>query len=172
MFIDLYDVRIDQKEKEKGTDAEKTHYINAQHYPVRLDFSQMQKRGPKRKVSDMTFVELLGSIQNVRATFPELSYEDLIRQRMTMAVEASKRLALSMSCFAFTLLGIPLGMRSKRKESSIGIAISLALVFVFYLFIIIANSLVGQPQLRPDLIVWTPVVVMELLGFVLLLRVR
>jgi lipopolysaccharide export system permease protein len=172
MFIDLYDVRIDQSEKEKGSDAEKTHYINAQHYPVKLDFSGMQKKGLRRKVSDMTFAELFGAIRDARSAFPELKFDDLVRQRMNMVVESNKRLALSLSCFAFTLLGVPLGMQSRRKESSIGVAISLGLVFLFYLFIIIANSLVGHPELRPDLIVWIPVVAMELLGFGLIFRLR
>jgi lipopolysaccharide export system permease protein len=87
-------------------------------------------------------------------------------------VEANKRLALALSCFAFTLLGIPLGMRSKRKESSVGVAISLLLVFLFYLFIIVANSLVGRPELRPDMIVWIPVILAEIIGFGLVRRLN
>lgn len=171
MFIDLYDVRIDQSEKEKGSDMEKTHYINAQHYPVKLDFSKMQKKGSRKKVADMTFSDLMGAIRNAREEYPDLKYEDLLRQRMNMVVESNKRLALSSTCFAFTLLGIPLGMRSKRKESSIGIGISLGLVFFFYLFIIAANALVDHPELRPDMIVWIPVVAAEVFGFFLIRRV-
>ena len=170
MFVDLYDVRIDQREKEKGTGEEKSHYINAQHYPVKLDFSRSQRKTVRRKVADMTFTELVQATRDVRAAFPELDYEDLLRQRMSMLVEANKRLALSLSCFAFTLLGIPLGMKSKRKESTVGVGISLGLVFGFYLFIIIANALVGSPELRPDVIVWIPVVISEVLGFYLIYR--
>jgi lipopolysaccharide export system permease protein len=166
MYIDLYEVRIDEREKRgAGAEGAKSHYINASHYPVKLDFSAMQKRTVRKKVSDMTFMDLLAAIRDVRGAFPELKYEDLRRQRMTMVVEANKRLALSLSCFAFTLLGIPLGMRSRRKESSIGIGLSLLLVFSFYLFIILANALVGSPQFRPDLIVWIPVVVSQVIGF-------
>ena len=170
MIVDLYDVRIDQREREKGSDEEKSHYINAEHYPVKLDFSRTQKKTLRRKVADLTFMELIEAVRVVRTAFPELNYEDLLRQRMSMLVEANKRLALSLSCFAFTLLGIPLGMKSKRKESTIGVGISLGLVFGFYLFIIIANSLVGHPELRPDVIVWIPVVISEVLGFYLIYR--
>jgi len=165
MYIDLYEVRIDQREKGDSGEAAKSHYINASHYPVKLDFAAMQKRTVRKKVSDMTFTDLLLAIRDIRGAFPELKVEDLRRQRMTMVVEANKRLALSLSCFAFTLLGIPLGMRSRRRESSVGIGVSLLLVFTFYLFIILANALVGSPQFRPDLIVWIPVVVSEILGF-------
>lgn len=170
MFIDLYEVRIDQRESARKGEAAKTQYINASHYPVKLDFSELQKKTVRKKVSDMTFMDLVRAIRDVRGAFPELDYDDLLRQRMTMVVEANKRLALSLSCFAFTLLGIPLGMRSRRRESSIGIGISLMLVFGFYLFIIIANSLVGSPQYRPDLIVWVPVIAAEVIGFLLIRR--
>jgi lipopolysaccharide export system permease protein len=170
IYIDLFEVRIDSKERDKSTGLDRSHYLNAERYPVKLDFSEVGRKSDRRKVADMTFVELVHAIRDVRSTFPELDYEDLLLQRMTMVVEANKRLALALSCFAFTLIGVPLGMKSKRKESSVGIGISLLLVFIFYLFIIIANSLVGQPHLRPDLIVWIPVVAAEVIGFFLLAK--
>jgi lipopolysaccharide export system permease protein len=158
LYIDLYEVRIDQREKAKPGEEPKTQYINAQHYPVKMDFSAMTQRKVRPKVVGHDHVRPdVSPCGMCSGRFPELDEEDLQRQRMSLVVEANKRLALSLSCFAFTLLGIPLGMRSKRKESSVGVGISLLLVFVFYLFIIIANSLVGRPQFRPDLIVWIPV---------------
>jgi lipopolysaccharide export system permease protein len=172
MYIDLYEVRIDHRETSRRGEAATTQKINASHYPVELNFAEMQKRPPRRKVSDMVFADLLRAMRDVRAAFPELKPEDASRQRMSLAVEANKRLALSISCFAFTLLAIPLGMRSKRKESSVGIGISLLLVFLFYLFIVIANSLVKYPQYRPDLIAWIPVVAAQVGGFLLIRRLR
>lgn len=172
MFIDLYEVRIDQKEKKKHGDSPQTQYINASHYPVRLDFSEMQNKTVRRKVPDLVFADILAAVRDVQGTFPELKPEDVSRQRMTLVVEANKRLALSLSCFAFTLLAIPLGMRSKRKESSVGIGISLLMVFFFYLFIIVANSLVKHPEYRPDLIVWIPVIGSQFAGFFLIRRLR
>ena len=171
MYIDLYDVRMDESEAKKGEEP-KSHRINFREYPVKLDLAPLQKKGQKRKAADMTMVELIQAIRDIRSSFPELKPEDLARMRMNMVVDANKRIALSLSCFAFTMLGVPLGMRSKRKESSIGILISLLLVFVFYIFIIVSNGLVGYPQFRPDLIVWIPVVGMELLGFLMLKRIN
>lgn len=168
--IDLYDVRIDQPRTSKD-DPTRPRYLTAQHYPVRLDFSELtSRRTLHKKTADLTYGELLRAIRNVRAVFPNLTPEDLARQQMALVVEASKRLALSLSCFAFVLLGAPLGMISRRKESSIGVAISLLLVFFFYFFIILANSLIGRPEWRPDLIVWFPVLGAELVGFYLVHR--
>jgi lipopolysaccharide export LptBFGC system permease protein LptF len=66
------------------------------------------------------------------------------------------------------MLGIPLGLISRRRESSIGIGISLMVVFVFYFFMIIADSLVKSPQWHPDLIIWIPIILAEVVGLVLL----
>jgi len=172
--IDLYDVRIDQLDPHREVDKDHpptVRTILAQHYPVQLDLSAMMRRGViDKKRSDMTFMELIYAIRNIRELFPQLNEEDLRRQRSTYLVEANERLALSLSCFAFTLVGIPLGMKSRRRESSIGIAISLLIVFVFYFFIIIAEAMVRYPQYHPDLIVWIPVVVGELAGFIMIKR--
>ncbi len=99
-----------------------------------------------------------------------LDEEDFQTYRMSLMVEASTRLGLSFSCFAFVLLGAALGIRIHRRESSIGMAVSLILVFIFYFFIILADSLVTQPQLHPHLIVWIPFVLAEIIGFTLLRR--
>lgn len=172
MYVDLYEVRIDERKSEKRSEGGSSQYLNANHYPVRLDFSDMQNKTVRRKVADLVFFDLLGAVRDVKSVFPDLAPQDLNRQRMLLVVEANKRLALSLSCFAFTLLAIPLAMRSKRKESSVGIGISLLLVFFFYLFIIIANSLVKHPEYRPDLIVWIPVVGAQIAGFFLIRRMR
>lgn len=99
-----------------------------------------------------------------------LKAEDAVVHRMSLMVEASTRLALSLSCYAFVLLGAALGMKIHRKESTIGIAVSLLLVFVFYFFIIIADAMVNHPQFFPHLIVWIPFVASEIIGYVLIKR--
>ncbi len=169
ILIDLYDVRIDQPDDEHPDDPARTRTIHARHYPVPLDFSDMFGSGEVRKSkSSMTLLDLTHSIRNVRELYPQLKEEELRRVRMGYLVEANERLALSLSCFAFTLLGIPLGMKSRRRESSIGVGISLGVVFIFYFFIIIADALVRHPHLHPDMIVWFPVIAGEAIGFILI----
>ncbi|MBN1268824.1 MAG: LptF/LptG family permease [Kiritimatiellae bacterium] len=171
VVIDLYDVRIDQPDKHYPMDLSRSRHISAQHYPVRVSFDELWgKEGIRKKMSDMTMGELTHAIRHVNEAFPDLKYEELLKQRMSMVVEANERLALSLSCFAFTLLGIPLGMKSRRRESSVGVGISLLVVFFFYFFIILADALVGHPEWHPDLIVWIPVVLSELAGFAMIRR--
>ena len=100
----------------------------------------------------------------------DLKAEDAVVHPMSLMVEVSTRMALSLSCYAFVLLGAALGMKIHRKESSIGIAVSLLLVFVFYFFIIIADAMVNYPQFQPHLIVWIPFVASEIIGYMLIKR--
>ena len=173
MEIDLRQVRLTEYDKDHPDDQTKARTLSADSYPVTLDLRQMLRKGRITKTpSDMTFAELVGSIQNVRQTFPDIQEANVPRLRTKMAVDANKRLALAMSCFSFTLLAIPLGIRSHRKESSIGIALALVLMFAFYLFIIIADALVERPDWRPDMIPWIPVLGSQLLGCLLLFRHR
>lgn len=173
MEIDLRQVRLTEYDKNHPDDQSKARTLSAESYPVTLDLRQMLRKGRmNKKPSDMTFAELVGSIQNVRQTFPDIQETNVPRLRTKMAVDANKRLALAMSCFSFTLLAIPLGIRSHRKESSIGIALALVLMFAFYLFIIIADALVERPEWRPDMIPWIPVLGSQLLGCLLLFRNR
>ena len=108
----------------------------------------------------------------MRRAFPDIQEANVPRMRAKMAVDANQRLALALSCFAFALLGIPLGIRAHRKESSIGIGLALVLLFLFYLFIIISDALVDRPEWRPDLIPWIPVLGCQLIGFLLLNKHR
>jgi len=101
-----------------------------------------------------------------------LSADDVAKKKTLLAVEFHKRLALSFACFSFVLLGVPLGIKGHRKESSIGVAVSLFLVFNFYAFIIVAESMAKYPAVRPDLIVWMPVIISMVLGTVLMRRVN
>lgn len=171
LLIDLYDVRIDQPDEAFPDDPSRTRTIHAANYPVPLDFSRLFRSGTITKTkSSMTLGELVGAVRTIRTIYPQLNETELRRARMGYLVEANERLALSFSCFAFTLLGIPLGMKSRRRESSAGVGISLGIVFIFYFFIIIADALVKHPHLRPDIIVWFPVVAGETLGFYLIKR--
>lgn len=94
------------------------------------------------------------------------------RERMKILTEANARMALAISCFAFTLVGVPLGLQSKRKESPLGVVLCLFIMFVFYAFLSMSKPLSRIPQVRPDLIIWIPVIVAEISGLLLIHRSR
>ena len=173
MKIHLEQVRLTEYDKDDPTDLAKARSLSAESYPVSLDLREMLKKGKlNKKPADMTYAELVDALRNVRQAFPDIQEENVARLRAKMAVDASQRLALSLSCFSFTLLAVPLGIRSHRKESSIGIGMALVLLFLFYLFIIISDAMVDRPEWRPDMIPWIPVLSCQLMGFLLMRKNR
>jgi lipopolysaccharide export system permease protein len=156
IIIELYDVRIDP-----FFGGNEAGY--ARKLPIEMK-SLQREHEYKKKDCDMTFFELLDNVNNVSAHFSKLSPGDQAVQRMSYLIQLNERIVLSLACFTFVLLAIPLGIKAHRKESSVGVGLSLFLVFNFYLFIIIAESLQNQLALQPHMITWTPIVISLVLG--------
>lgn len=162
--LDLFDVRVNPVSKETPTEA----YCGRLSMVISDAFKTKKYR---KKRDDMTFPELFAALQEVDSTMQGMAPDAFLREKTAYKVEASRRMALSAACFAFTLLGIPLGIRAHRKESSIGVAISLCLVLVFYMFFLVAQSLIKYPQFHPEFLVWAPVIAAVGLGIFLVRRV-
>ncbi len=88
-----------------------------------------------------------------------------------LEVEFNQRIALALSPIAFLLLGLPLAIRTSRRETSVGLFLSVILGGVFFLSIVVIESLVIFPMLKPQYLIWLPNLVFQSLGAVLLYRV-
>lgn len=164
LVLELLNVRGEIRDPDDPDNLQKMRPgIRAKRYPITFDVGKILERArSKRDFCDMTFSELLTSIHALR------------QRGITpgpLWVEAHKRVAGSFACFAFVLIGIPLGIKTHRRETSIGIAVSLLLVFTYYFFVILAETFENKPQYLPELILWAPNIVFELLGLVMLWRV-
>jgi lipopolysaccharide export LptBFGC system permease protein LptF len=100
------------------------------------------------------------------------SAERLRERAMDMRIILNQRLLISFSPMLFLYFGIPMGIRPHRRESSVGIAASLVAMFLFYIVLTLFGELKAQPQLRPDLLVWIPGVIVLCLDVILLRRMR
>lgn len=214
--VKLYDVRIEMPDAADPNDVSKTTYVNAEYYPVKLDFEEMLKGGSgpmkrghmtlsslmdltryARRIAPMTPEERLveekkndgdrlyfdyqvesGDLSfkkqlalfTTRRMLLQLKPEDLEIEASRMSIEANSRVSIAIGCFTFMLIGIPLGVKSHRKETSVGMILSLGVVFAYYIFIVIAKALAEYPWIHPDLFLWIPLVVAQILGFRLIRR--
>ncbi|MBM4154430.1 MAG: YjgP/YjgQ family permease [Lentisphaerae bacterium] len=173
LVVDMVDVRMEQPDRKDPANPAKAQIMVAEYYPQRIDIAARRQASTlNKRPRDMTLPELMVAYRNAAAPYLglELPPETVRDDRMKTLVEINSRMAMSFSCFAMTLIGIPLGMRSKRRESSIGVLMSLLVIFCFYLFVMVAKSMAGNPALHPDLFVWIPVVAAEAGGLWLIRR--
>jgi len=135
----------------------------------------------KPRISDMTFPQLKQELHEREQLYNLLpatnsaaewraqtkNIDKLVQQARS---QMHQQIAFSFSCFAFALIGIPLGIRVHRRETNIGIAMALLLVLVYYSFVILGSSLSGRPDFAPHLIFWIPNFIFQAAGAVLLWR--
>ena len=176
LFVQLEDVRTVNSSQQVGIGM-------APYLELNLDTRDKATNRPsKPRISDMTFLQLRQELHdlerlNLTATATNAAPETELqlrkqKQKMISPVRVAmhRQIAFSFACFAFTLVGIPLGIRVHRRETNIGIFIALILVIVYYGFVMLGSSLEGHPELRPHLILWIPNFLFQAVGAALLWR--
>jgi lipopolysaccharide export system permease protein len=163
LMLDLHKVQGDLRDPKDPTNLSKIRPgATAEHYPIELDLGRAFKQASQtRKLPDLAFRELLQEIRVLRekGIYPAAAL-----------MEAHQRVAASVACIAFALIGIPLGIKTSRRETSIGIALSLGLALLYYFMTIMAQALRAKPHLYPEVVLWMPCILFEIIGLWLLWR--
>lgn len=139
---------------------------------VRLPLENILGGGTsKRKLSRMTFNEILSERERVLSA-PVEDLRDGDRQTALMKVQMSiqERFAMAYAILSLATLAIPLGITIQRKETSANLFIALILALSFYLLMVIIAWFERMPHLRPDLLMWVPNLIFQILGICLFLR--
>ncbi len=84
--------------------------------------------------------------------------------------ELQARISFSITCFTFVIVGLPLAIQTQRRETSFGIVITFAIVLLYYLLGAIGRGLKGNAALYPELIIWAPNIIFQIVGFWLFYR--
>ncbi len=151
LHITLRDVRLDP------VHPETSEIGYAGELPIELPLDELLRRPPERREDDFTFSEIMDRLRRSEHYYAGdgARYPPAV-QRSLLRVELHKRMVLALACFAFVMLGAPLGMKNQRHESSINVALSLVVIFSFYLFVIVAETLADRPEFYPWILLWIP----------------
>ncbi len=160
--LELHDAIISDIAFGNGYAVAKRH-LSAATITLPIDYGSSQnKKNVTRKPKFMDLKMLFG-----RMRLMQDAGEDVTPLMMNL----HNRLSLSLSPFAFLLLGIPFGIRGKRSELSVGLLICVILALGFYVFLLLAGMLEKKPQLHPELIVWLPNILYQAGGLVALHKI-
>jgi lipopolysaccharide export system permease protein len=161
LLFKLFDARFEQRDAKASEDFSKIHQgivMKEGVFPLALDkfFKEFQSN---RRLSSYTLLDLYTAYTQAEG-----------KKRQEMLVELNKRFSTSLSCIAFALIAIPLGITTHRKETSVGFALSLIVAFSYFFFILMADTFRGSPSAFPHFLIWVPNFVFFGLGLWLFTR--
>ena len=174
VVLDLHGMTVDPLDENNPGMARATRF----QYRVK---DALKDRTYKRREKDFRFFEILSEIRlaKVDVKDPQAAAERRARegrakgavakelklvkkslksQLSNLRTEFQKRLVFAFASICFVLVGVPLGIRAQRRASSIGIAIALVTALGYYPVVILMTSLEKNYAVRPDLLIWLPVV--------------
>ncbi len=113
----------------------------------------------RRRPTEMTRQQLR---EHVARTWVEVQRERqagrddhaLTRRWRDLQIQYHLRIALPVSCIAFALVGIPLGIRPRRASSSMSFGLAVLIVFGYYIFFSLINLLGQRGFLSPFATAW------------------
>jgi len=94
-----------------------------------------------------------------------------VEERTSYRTELSMRMAFSIACITFGLIGVPLGITAQRRESTAGFILSMIIAVTYYVMLTTARMMREDERLYPHLLVWVPNVLFLTLGAWLFWRV-
>jgi lipopolysaccharide export system permease protein len=161
ILMHLYNARYQQRDERDPLDLRKIRdgiYMAEGTLPISLEeLYEQEKKQPNR--SAMSLQQLVEELKS-----------DNERRQSTGRTELNRRLSLALSCLAFALIAVPLGVRAHRRETSIGFALGLLVALSYFIFVIIGDTLRAKPHLHPELLVLFPTALFLVLGVFLFRR--
>lgn len=145
MLLEMKDVNI-MTRGEEGDFMVSTQpvYMETAPFPVSLDEFKDRNEKSAMKPDNAQMGTLIERIA-------DSSLPDEIRD--SNRIELSKRFAFSVSCLAFALIGVPLGITAQRRESSAGFILGMGIAVTYYTLLEVAK---GANDYHPHILVWIP----------------
>ncbi|WP_041245059.1 LptF/LptG family permease [Gloeobacter kilaueensis] len=137
--------------------------LRFQEQQVKIDSTPLQFAQEARRPEEMTTGELRRYIH-----LAENARQDV----KGLLVSLYQKYAIPSVCFAFALIGAPLGLRRQRTSNALGLGLSVLIIFTYYIFLFVAQALGQTGTLPPWLGAWLPALVTMAIGAWLLWRVN
>jgi len=161
ILMHLYDARYQQRDEKDPQDLRKIRDgINMAEGTLPISLEELYEKEKKRPSRSALSIEQL---------LDQLKSENE-REKSASRTEINKRFSFPVSCLAFALIGVPLGVTAHRRETSIGFAMGLIVAVSYFLFVIIGDTLRANPKVHPELLVWFPNALFLVLGAILFRR--
>lgn len=161
ILMHLYSARYQQRDEKDPLDLHKIRDgISMEEGTLPIGLDELYDKAKKQPSRSALSIEQL--VEQLKSTSK--------KERSASRTEINKRFSFPLSCLAFALIGVPLGVTAHRRETSIGFAMGLIVAVSYFLFIIIADTLRTNPKVHPELLVWFPNVLFLVLGAFLFRR--
>ncbi len=169
--VELTDARLEKRQPGDVTFASPSSFIQAKTTSLEFPASGIFKDGGnfQRKLRWLTTSELLDAIDKGWQVAPNATRKEKEQGQMLAMTQLMSHLASAFSVFSLAFLAVPLAVRVGRSETFVNAAIALAVALTYYLLTSMA-AYVKDPDLRPDLLIWLPNVVVVGLAWTLLRR--
>ena len=133
-------------------------------YRMNLDLKKLiSKRasGSRKSIDEMTISEIRHYLS--RTSKKNKRYNNAL-------MKLHEKFALPAACFALGLLAIPLGLQSKSDKRAMGTIVGIVM-FLFYFILLLAGWALGESGTLPPVVgMWSPNIIMALIGILLYRR--
>ena len=169
--VELTDARLEKRQPGDVTFASPSSFIQAKTTSLEFPASGIFKDGEnfQRKLRWLTTSELLDAIDKGWQVAPNATRKEKEQGQMLAMTQLMSHLASAFSVFSLAFLAVPLAVRVGRSETFVNATIALGVALTYYLLTSMA-AYVKDPDLRPDLLIWLPNVVVVGLAWTLLRR--
>ncbi len=123
----------------------------------------------RKKMSMLTLDELLKERKELLLREKQ-GDPSAFNQRIKIQVQIQKNFAMAFCILALATVAIPLGIKANRSETYANSAIALGLAMIYYFAVVVVSWLEKRPTWRPDLLVWLPAIVFQIIGIFLFRR--
>jgi LPS export ABC transporter permease LptG/LPS export ABC transporter permease LptF len=87
-------------------------------------------------------------------------------------IELHQRLALPFACLLLAIMGVPLGVSTRKAGRSAAFVMTVFIAFFYYMALISFINMAKQDRLPVEVAVWTPNIVLALIGALMVLRLE